>query len=496
MTYNGTQSVMYRNGTKTTNTNTPSAPNISINRFILSLNNASSSGGTTALTFYDKYMWGDFLFDRFNDADELALRTILNAYAIEAAVGQGFSLDLASHCWFANPTALYNAGAGKSWIGQVHSAPSDAGSYFQHIVQRNHSTGAITTFKLGTTAQHDDHNEPTFIVRASDNKLVVTYTKHATTGESIHWRISSSATEIGAFGAEQSIDPSAGVRTYTYPSIFQVTNGDIYIFYRGTDALDAWWYYIKSTDNAVSFGAETRFWDDSYMNIVQNQSNKNLIHFVGSVHANETADPSIVSHFYYNASGSGTWHKSDGTDITANIPFTDGEVTNIFTNTNPQRGWFEDIALDTNGYPRVLLLYYPDITSTPQIKHRYYTEWNGSAWTTPYDMGETMSKNIGTDTLVNTYNGGSNFDPANTDRFFVSDQVGSTMEIFKMERLSHNSFRKTQITFDSTYDNWRPVVSGAPDANLWWLSKVIYPFYASSGTYPAGYYMLLVNQSK
>lgn len=495
LTYNGTQSVLYRNGTKTTQTNSPAAPNISINRLILSLNNHATSGGVTALTFYDKYVWGDFLFDRFNDTDESTLRAILTAYELECAVGQGFTLDAASHCWFANPTALYHASSNKSWIGQVHRSPSDTTQYFQYIVEFDHTIGGIVATKLGTLHEHDDHNEPSILRRASDGRLVVAYTEHARAGSPIRWRVSVGVNSSVNWNAQQTIDPSGGVRTYTYPSIFQVTNGDIYIFYRGTDAFDAWWYYIKSTDNAATFGAETRFWDNSYLNIAQNNTNKDFIHFVGSVHANETADPSVVSHFYFNA-GAGTWHKSDGTDITSLIPFVDADVTPIFTNTNPERGWFEDLILDSSGNPRVLLLYYPDITTTAEIKHRYYTEWNGSAWTTPYDMGQVMSKNIGTETLVNTYAGGSNFDPANPDRFFVSDQVGSTMEIFKMTRISHNNFEKVQITFDSQYDNWRPVVSGAPTNNVWWLSKVLYPTYMANVTYPAGYYQLLVNQTR
>lgn len=80
LTHDGTQSVIYKDGTKTAATVTPVAPNISINRLILARNNHTSSGGVTPIQFYNKYVAYDFLFDRFSDTDESTLRGILDTY--------------------------------------------------------------------------------------------------------------------------------------------------------------------------------------------------------------------------------------------------------------------------------------------------------------------------------------------------------------------------------------------------------------------------------
>lgn len=77
---NGTGSIVYKDGTKTTSAATaPSVPNISQNRLILAANTDVGSGVTPS-GFYAKYMAVDFLFDQFNDADELSFRTAFNTY--------------------------------------------------------------------------------------------------------------------------------------------------------------------------------------------------------------------------------------------------------------------------------------------------------------------------------------------------------------------------------------------------------------------------------
>lgn len=483
LTYNGTQSVMYRNGAKTTATNTPIAPGISINRFILSYNNATVNGGTTPSTFYDRYVWGDFLFDRFTDADELAFRTILTNYKNSLDIGYGFSLEQSSYCWFASPMSVYHSGSNKSWFGQVHRAPADAG-YTQYIFQRDHTTGVLSGFKLGTVNQQDDHNEPGILIRSSDSKLIAVYSEHS--GTLIRWRISTNATDGTAWGAQSTIDPSAGVRLYTYPSIFQVSNGDIYIFYRGNrvdGTLLPYWYFIKSTDGGATFGAETEFWHNTYVNIYQDPNDSDILQFVASINPSDAPAPynsaPFVGSFYFDG-GANTWHKTDGTSAGA-LPLENADVTQLLSETLPEDVWFEDIIVDSNGYPRVLMVYYPDYTTTPEIKHRYYTEWNGSAWSTPYDMGQVMSKSIssgGSPTLlVEIYTGGANFDPDNPDIFYGSFQVGSRMEMFKYQRISASSFSSTQITFNSAYDQWRPFVTKAPNRNLSWLGLISYQNY-------------------
>ena len=84
MLNNGSLSIVYKNGVKSSLAITPSAPLTSQNRLILAGNNNTGSG-ITPIDFYPYYVSLDFLFDRFSDADELAFRTAFNTY--KTAVG-------------------------------------------------------------------------------------------------------------------------------------------------------------------------------------------------------------------------------------------------------------------------------------------------------------------------------------------------------------------------------------------------------------------------
>lgn len=81
---NGTQDITYKDGTKTVNAFTSVAPVLSQNRLILAFNNDTGTGVTPA-QFYTKYIAADFLFDAFDDTDELNFRTAFNTY--KTAVG-------------------------------------------------------------------------------------------------------------------------------------------------------------------------------------------------------------------------------------------------------------------------------------------------------------------------------------------------------------------------------------------------------------------------
>lgn len=83
-THDGTNDVAYRNGVKDSDALTPTAPTIA-SPIALLATNASGAGGFTAIQFYTLYLSYFFAFNRFSDADELALRNLLTTY--NAAAG-------------------------------------------------------------------------------------------------------------------------------------------------------------------------------------------------------------------------------------------------------------------------------------------------------------------------------------------------------------------------------------------------------------------------
>lgn len=387
-----------------------------------------------------------------------------------------------SHCWFAENRAVYNAEANKTWIGQVHN--SSATGYSQYIFTFDHFSGGVTKFRLGTVNEWDDHNEPSILVRASDKRLIAFYSEHALAP--LRYRISTNPLDASAWGSEVTLDPHSPTadRGYTYPTIYQVANGDIYVFYRYTTmAPQAQWAYIKSTDGGATFGAFTIFHNKTYLNSFQLSTNKDIIHFVGSQHPNELDNPNTVCHFYFNAA-TATFHKSDGTDVTANIPLDDPNMTAIMTLAHPEQGWIEDIMLDSNGYPRVLMTYYPDVPTNDGLsgtQHKYlrYSEWNGTAWSTPYQIHLACNKNMSDNAtvLIGTYPPLACFDRGNIDRIFACKEVSGICELFKLTRVSASSFTSEQLTSGSTDDQWRPITTNAPNRNVFWLNKILYNHY-------------------
>jgi hypothetical protein len=384
------------------------------------------------------------------------------------------SLGDVAYCWFARPRALYNAG--KTWIGIQHN---DGTGYTHHVLTLNNISGILTKSKVGTVAEYDDHNEPTILIRASDSRLFACYAEHAVVGGYLRYRVSTNPLDATAWGAETAIRPN-NPDGITYPSCFQVANGDIYIFYRDTDNLAARWCYIKSTDGGTNFGAFVQIGADegtgpTYCNIAQDPNNKNLIHFIGSAHPNEALATNYVIHFYFNA-GTGTWHKSDGTDITASLPIEYTDATSIFSKTAPEQLWIEDILIDSNGYPRVLMTYYPDEVAHFEHKYLYYSEWTGAAWSTPYELHESLNRNIA---LANvrgeiSYPPLACFDRGNANRIFASKDVSGKCEIFELTRVAANNFTSVQKTTNSFYDQWRPFTVNAPTRNVFWLNKTRY----------------------
>ncbi len=474
-TYNGTAAVVYRNGVKTSTTMTPTAPNIGINRYIGAYNNASVNNGNTPATLVNptgRQIAIDCLFDRFTDADELAFRTGFNTYILPLLNKN--RIENTSHCWFARDKAVYHAGSNKSFFGQVYG-PSNT-NYSQYIFQLDHATGTITNFRLGTVDQKDDHNEPSIIIRASDSRLVAVYTEHS--GSVIRWRISTNPLDISAWGPEQTVDPNAS-RLFTYPSIFQVTNGDMYIFFRDGPSAGletANWSYIKSTNGGTSFSGYTTYSNYTYSNATQDPTNSNKIHFVVSEHPGDGDFPNTIGTFYFDASDE-TFHKTDGTNITASIPLDLTDVTIVQTNNSPVQCWIEDIIVDATGKPRILFFLIPD-ESTSINKDAYYTEWNGSAWTTPLFLHRAATHYMETDVVPDIdskwYSPNDAFDRGNPDRIISSKEVNGVCEIHKLERNSSSSFTTTQLTFNSGFDQWRPFTTSAPNNNVFWLNKRYY----------------------
>jgi len=141
-------------------------------------------------------------------------------------------LSQTSHCWFTRDIAVYNATANKTFIGQVHN--KDNQGYASTIVQIDHvNNDAVSTFRLASISQFDDHNEPSILIKSSDSKLFTCYAEHS--GVAVRYRTSTNILDATSFGAEAAINPGGG--KYSYVSCFEDAAGQIWLFFRD-DNLD------------------------------------------------------------------------------------------------------------------------------------------------------------------------------------------------------------------------------------------------------------------
>lgn len=478
-TYDGANAVMYKDGTKTSAAVTPIAPNNSINRFIFAANDDGSP-----LTRYARLIAADFLFDRFDDTDEATFRSIWTDYITEININFQYVAEYASHCWFTRNKSAYDAGTNLSWMGQCHNDAFNVNAYSQYIIQIDNDTNTLSKFKLGTVTQQDDHNEPSIVIRASDSRLFCIYSEHG--GAVLRWRISTNPLDASAWGAEQTLDPEGNTtHVYTYPSAFEAANGDIFVFYRAQDIPGVnGWAYSKSTDGGATFSGYTAITSITYSAIAQDPNNKDILHFITTYHPDDAAPTNnYVSHFYFDCSTE-TLHQSDGTDVTANIPLDHTDMTTIYTAliASNEDCWLEDIIVDGSGNPRVLFTLIPDMP-TALLKDEYYSEWNGSAWSTPHLLHRSATHYMETELLATNlqsiwYAPNGSFDRANPNRIFSSVETagyfGDVCEIWELNRLSSSNFTRLQRTFNSDKDQWRPFTIESPTNNVFWLNKFYY----------------------
>ena len=420
---------------------------------------------------WSKVLSGDEVVEHFN-VTEQGISHLFSYFKTDRY------LSNSAYLWFTKPQVVYDSSVSKSFIGTQHH---DGTNYTQHIAEIDHTTGLITANKIGTAYLYDDHSSPAILQRSSDKRLITFYS-YSVAG-ALKYRISTNPSDSSAWEAETTLNPN-NPSVYVYPNIFEVANGDIYVFYIDISAHPYQWAYIKSVDGGVNFGADTLFTNNiRYSLLAQDSANKDIIHFITSPHPWIGEATPKQTHYYFDA-GDGTYHKSDGTDITADVPldYTDG--TTVFSNTDPAQGWIEDIIIDSNGYPRVLMTYHPDIDATPHLKMLMYSEWTGLAWTAPYQIHQSMNRSIATDIItdpsVQTYPPLARFDKANPDRIFAGKEIsdGGQLEIYELVRVAANNFTSTKKT-TSNYDQWRPFTSNAPTYNVFWLNKIRYTHYAN-----------------
>jgi len=365
---------------------------------------------------------------------------------------------------------------GEVWAGQV----SNVGSI---EVKRNNKGPYILSNRL----QLDDHNNPSFLRRSSDGRIIAQYSKHAADA-TFYQRISTNPDDMTSWGAQVDLGTSIGATLYAYANLIEITDG-IFTFPRAQASGDTFytWGYTKSTDQGATWAPWTKLFNEpnqrSYSRYRKRAANRINI-FCNDGHPGEyIPGQNSTYHLFYDA---GSFKKTDGTALGAPPYRPSAILTKVYDAVQTGvSSWILDASLNADVNPACVFGTFP----VPSLDHRYnYGRWNGSSWvvTEICPAGGTMYV-VGQEDQP-YYIGGACIDQDNPNIVYLSREFGTGgphrnggwFQLFKAVTADNGAtWTLTQLTFEGT-DHYRPYKpAGANVITFFKGSYTIYTNYAS-----------------
>lgn len=345
---------------------------------------------------------------RFTDADGTSRLS-------HETVPQNIQAGTGCWSWFSRPTALFLAQANKTIWSYVSSSGTVS------VAELNHNTGAITLTALSSAAlEVDDHNAAAFVRRA-DGKLVAFYSKHSA-DTTLRYRVSTNPDDATAWETEQTLT-QPGNTTYANP--FVLSDGKCYLITRcdlGGSTLSP---HIRSTSDYSSWS--------SAQELIRNSAQRPYVRWCQTgdridflVSSGNPGDAGLnecsIFHFYAKLiAGTLNYYRSNGTQITSALPLALSDLTKIYDGST-YFGWNWDIAIDADGYPRVLFTRFVSTTD-----HRYmFARLTASGWTKPVEIAAAGTYLYAAQPY---YSGGICFDASDPNIVYLSKESSGVWEM-------------------------------------------------------------------
>lgn len=382
--------------------------------------------------------------------------------------------DQAGYCWFNDPRALRKDGV--LYFGNIDPAGNVECRSLDEV------TGVVSAPAVTYPAfEADDHDNPGFLIRASDGVIMCFFTIHvgdvycttAPSADVAGLTLANTANITGEVGGR------SGGAGYTYASPFQLTGeaGDpIYLSFRYHNAPSgavAFHGLSKSVDGGVSWtdtagnpNAHTLMVQVTYHHAVQNGDDR--IDFAYSNHPDDPDDHGVY-HVYYQG---GNLYKTDGTLV--GVPGAGGamggayalaDISQVFAAAGGEIAWIWDIAIDPDtGFPVIVYIVYGAPYPTGPWRYER-AHWTGSAWVrhTVADAGSKFPTT--TDfTHGGQYAGGIAVDQFNPDVVYYGSNAGGGDHKMYLAVTADNGATWSPVTLSDGSDKAvRPIaVRGEP----------------------------------
>lgn len=373
--------------------------------------------------------------------------------------------------WYNDNIAIYVGGA-----TYVASLTSTGKSQITKDV-----SGVLTVVDIAATGlEKDDHNNGGLLALPG-GRLFHAWSHHSTDTVGIRYRVSTNALpDISAWNAEVDVSNAATATAYVKP--YLLSDGYVRVFYRSGATTTRPYKMIKALATDVEAGTAT--WAISsilqttnerpYVKTVQNGPDR-VDFFFTNGHPNEV-DTSLYHCYMTVSAGVESFFKSDGTPITAGLPFDAVTEGTLIQASGGNRCWNWDISIGADGYPRCLATRYPTSTGARDVMFQdieyWHYRWTGAAWT-----GFRLATNqLSLYPQENSYAGGMCFDSQDVTKLFISlIDTDATYELFEYS-IDEAALTKTlvrQITANSGAHNCRPYSpknhAGDGPRVVWWV---------------------------
>jgi hypothetical protein len=427
--------------------------------------------------------------------------TLPPASAADRVAGNMILLnDNGGWCWYQDERSLYDAQAGTilfnstanylGYGGEPRDGDIDTVSFDPATGARKRFIQAKLPFRGGNG---DDHNMGAVWKRA-DGRYLVAYCDHLDTSRNTRFRISTNPHDNTAWNPEFTFNwgPSGDV---TYSNLLFLSaegsdQGRLYNFTRGQsrdphfsysdDQGNTWTYGGRLSSQPTSLG-----YSNGYYKFITNGVDR--IDFICTEAHPRDYDNSI----YHGYIQGGKSYNSHGVEIDANIYDTTGPAPQAFTQvwqtqgvsaTTLHHGWTTELEYDAAQRPVILFTNRYGNTVVDGHAgagdHRiFYGRFNGTTWST------TQLGRVGQlfHTGEQDYTGLGCIHPNDPDTIYISTYIhpatnvefaSKKREIFQGKTTDNGTtWNWTQLTFNSTVDNARPIIpswDADHTALLWW----------------------------